>query len=1185
MLEVLEDRVVLDAQLGVEVAQTASDISDFERFESATELQQFLVDEAVDQWKDVFGTSFTRWPYTPVYFDDFGALDSPVPQTVLRNADLNAIQVAEQIDGTNVQVTGVDEADLVKTDGEYLYIANDGRLSIIDARNPSELSLAAELPLDSHAAELYVSGDRLVVLSNEPLVFYDVINLADASFPGRYSGPQTSVAIYDIADRTSPELIQETILDGSVTASRRIDDLVYLVTSDSLASPVPNIECEAPTSGTPHASTEGGTIVTHQLFAPAPYWPDAPPVTCVYETQEEYLERVEVDFLDLIMPLFETTDSSGEVVASGMISEPTDIYKPLVDDPSNLTSIVVFDLAVVAPGISASTGVMTGYSSTVYAAAENIYVATISYSGDGNVSTILQQFTIAEGGANVGLAAVGNIAGSLLNQFSIDEHEGFLRVVTSIGWSADRTNQLFVLEQLDTRLDIIGSIDEIATGESVFAVRFVGDEAFVVTFRVVDPLFTIDLSEPANPTIAGELKIPGFSNYLHPISEDLLFGLGRDEGGFRGSPQLSLFDVSDFSLPERVDNFVFDGATWSEAFYNHHAISYFPDSQIAVVPFQGSFGICIDGVDFGECYPAQASAFWVIQVDTTSDDKSIQLLGTIEHEDTPLRSLRIGDNLFTISAGSVKVTELLQPESLIDELYFGQMTFMDYLTVDVRDHEVKLDVLHNDRVGEDATIVEVGESETGASVEIAPDGKTLLYTAADHSEARSDLISYTVQSGNRRETTTVRVNITREADIDRMIRLVKRDLAERLGIVGSSHQIQVASVRRQEWPDSCLGVPSEGVACAQVITPGFKIILEHSLTNFVYHTDRSNRFIAVVDPAIETDDLIRIRAEVLDATGEPTTNLIVGEEATLRIHADDLRADALGVFAAYFDVRYDAKRLLDLSLIDHNAEFSHGVSGTIDDGGLIDEVGGFNSEANPASTLVVSIPFVANSPGELRFTTDAADITPANDSLLLGVNSRIPFDRIEFGEVVVKIMEFLHNADDPTDANMDGEMTPLDALVIMNHLNRHGAGRVNAFSTFALRSAALEAAAPQFAADVNRDGFISPIDVLMIVNALDARSRVFAEGEASAFKYEQVMDSILVPPLAASSNLPYTRPQSSAEHRIDALLTAAVNDVFPLAESIDFASELRTESAAESKEMLNGDNLFAELATNDWWQD
>lgn len=875
-----------------------------------------------------------------------------------------------------------------------------------------------------------------------------------------------------------------------------------------------------------------------------------------------------------------------------------------------MTSILVVDLSSDAGGIADSTSVLTDYASNVYASHDSIYIASNTYDGEGHTSTTIQQFDVAEDGASVDLTAVGNVRGTLLNQFAMDEHEGHLRLVTSTGWGEARTNSLFVLASQGTSLDVVGSIDDIASGESVFAVRFVGDEAFVVTFRVIDPLFTINLSDPADPTIVGELEIPGFSNYLHPISEDLLLGLGRAGDRFNSSPQLSLFDVSDFALPDRVDQFIFEGVSWSEAFANHHAISYFADSQIAVIPLFGSYRSCDGFGVVGDCEPRAKNGFWVVQIDTSSDDKTINLLGIVEHADAPLRSVRIDDNLFTISTNHVKVTELSNPDELIDEVYIGRVAFGDYFNVDERDLGKTLDVLANDHVEADASLFEVSSTAKGGIVAIAEDGKTLVYTPPEDPGVRHDSFEYTVESGGQIDSATVRVQISRESTKARMIRLATEHLVERYGIDKSEGEFQLTSAVSVDWPNGCLGVAHNDEVCTQAIVPGFKIIFEYALAQVVYHTDSGGRVVPVNDPVISSESVIQIRAEVVDAAGNPVTSLLEGESATLLIHATDLRDDPLGVFASYIDVRFDPNRAKEVGPIDHGVTFVHGNSGVVTTDGLIDEVGGFTPSGDPLSTQVVSIPFVAGVSGELRFTTEPADEKPAHDMLVFGLNSPIPRRLVEYGDVVIEVLGSLQNEVDPTDANMDGKMTPLDALVVMNHINRFGSGPVNGGAVRALRAAASDAHSRWFAADVNRDWFISPIDVLLIFNALADRHRIFAEGEAETLAYEASIPEAFASLAeerqrsgvrSQGSDVELTRPQlkvtdlgpsvsksiARTSHKTEIKPSDLLVDTRATTEVFDSSTAVvRSTRLATLEDSCDEDRLFAELATatdGAWW--
>jgi hypothetical protein len=314
--------------------------------------------------------------------------------------------------------------------------------------------------------------------------------------------------------------------------------------------------------------------------------------------------------------------------------------------------------------------------------------------------------------------------------------------------------------------------------------------------------------------------------------------------------------------------------------------------------------------------------------------------------------------------------------------------------------------------------------------------------------------------------------------------------------------------------------------------------------------------------------------------------LRVGEEARLLIYADDLRDHPEGVFAAYFDVLFDATQVAQIGPIRHGAEYINGQSGTIADGGLIDEVGGFDKPGGVSGSAGMDS---AAGSGELRFTLEAADESPAHDALLLGVDSPIPLDRIRFGEAVVEVIESLHNEADPLDANMDGQRSPVDALVIMNHLNRYGAGPVNAGAVLALRAAAEDAHAVHFAADVNRDGFISPIDVLWIINAFEARTRLHAEGESVAAPAPSPDSTSVAPvPVTAAAPLAATSPSPlPTTRRTDTLPSIDPEDLFPSADAIDFVARTHPHGAMPSEAAAHGDTFFSELesaAKDDWWQ-
>ena len=270
---------------------------------------------------------------------------------------------------------------------------------------------------------------------------------------------------------------------------------------------------------------------------------------------------------------------------------------------------------------------------------------------DASTATNIYQFDL--GDASVPLVAMGSVPGLTLNQFSLDEHDGVLRVATTNGFGDRASSGVHVLSAFGGNLQSVGSVSGLAPGERIFSVRFIGDVGYLSTFRQVDPLFVIDLANPARPRVVGELKIPGFSSYLHPLDATHLLGVGRDVDPDTGRVlglQLSIFDVSDPTAPRRPATYTFPGdgwGSWSAALWDHRALSWFPGQSILTLPVQQ--GSWWDG----------GSGLEVFKVDPAGD--GFTALGTITHETPVERGLRIGEFLYSVSAGEVKVHRLLDP--------------------------------------------------------------------------------------------------------------------------------------------------------------------------------------------------------------------------------------------------------------------------------------------------------------------------------------------------------------------------------------------------------------------------------------------------------------------------------------------------------------------------------------------
>lgn len=419
---------------------------------------------------------------------------------------------------TNVQVEGIDEADVVKTDGKYLYIGGNNVVRIVGADN-GKLSdaTAIRLTTEKNVNEIYVDGSKLVILgtrweNNYPLIdpAYSAPEEKKMSIMPYYPSKSFSfVDVYDITDPLQPVFLKGHEMEGNYQSSRKNGDIVYMVTNT-----YPN----------------GGVIL--------------PMMRDTAVSNKEFSMKLD-DVM--IMPAH---PAPGYLVISAVNVEN--------DEKTEVEAI-------------------TAFGATMYMNDSSLYLA---FNNTGTSTSIIK-FKLE--GMKVGYAGSGDVPGYLLNQFSMDEYDGNLRVATTV-WEKS-ANSLYIL---DSSLNITGSVEDLAKGETIYSVRFLGDKGYVVTFRTIDPLFVFDLSDPENPVLTGELKVPGFSNYLHPIGEDLLLGIGADTydiyrkdssgkevviGTRQGGIKFSLFDVSDMGKPKEVSKYVVgDSGSYSEALYNHKAI-------------------------------------------------------------------------------------------------------------------------------------------------------------------------------------------------------------------------------------------------------------------------------------------------------------------------------------------------------------------------------------------------------------------------------------------------------------------------------------------------------------------------------------------------------------------------------------------------------------------------------------
>lgn len=535
-----------------------------------------------------------------------------------------AAQEGVDYSGTNVQEEGVDEPDIVKTDGNTLFAVANGRLNAVDVSDPTP-RLLDTLALDpAMGHELLLHGDRLLVLSRGGFWIEPLPALAASIAP--YQPAQSVLSEVNVADPKRLRLVRTLTLDGSYVAARLVGGSARIVA----ASQVPEkLAFAQPKTGTKEdlaaATTRNRAVLASSRVSS---W----------------------------LPSYRIKQAGRKAGAPRPLVQCRHVRRAASFSGLGMLTVLTVDLTQGLAPVD-SVAVMTD-GRIVYASPESLYVATERWAdrpdpdkpteGQNGVLTAIHKFDISSP-QRTQYRGSGNVSGYLLSQWSLSEYRGVLRVVSteSPAWwgdgRGDSESFLTTLRERGGALVQAGRIGGLGKGERVYAVRFVGDTGYVVTFRQVDPLYTVDLAVPELPRVLGELKIPGYSAYLHPIGEDLLLGVGQDvsEEGRPLGTQLSLFDVSDLRRPARLYKESL-GLGWSEAESDHHAFLYWPRTGLMVIPFE------------------QRAVGYRI-----SRARGIDPAGRIEHEAGKLswtpgvrRALVVRDSVLTVSDAGVKSSSL-----------------------------------------------------------------------------------------------------------------------------------------------------------------------------------------------------------------------------------------------------------------------------------------------------------------------------------------------------------------------------------------------------------------------------------------------------------------------------------------------------------------------------------------------
>jgi uncharacterized secreted protein with C-terminal beta-propeller domain len=532
--------------------------------------------------------------------------------------------------GTNLQEVGVDEADLVKTDGERIVVISGSLLYIVSI-DDDELTVEGSIELPFWTQDLFLDGDRVIVIAGDG---YDAIPFGEVeSSYGQFPTPIVTVAQIDISDLDDPELTRTLRIDGRHVSSRMVDGAVRLVISSS------------PT-GFAWAYPEGGGLRAER------------------DAEEENRAIIRDSAVSNWLPYYIVADLEGQdrVVDEGTLLACDRTNRP--DDFSGFTTLSLVTLATGDLAVADATGVFAD-GNIVYSSGEATYVATSQWIDPlvvaegvrpSDQKTMIHKFALSPNGADY--QASGAVPGYMLSQWSMSEHHGYLRVASTDSpewWDGPESESMVtVLDTDGDELRTVGSVGGLGKGERIYSVRFFGDTGYVVTFRQVDPLYVIDLSNPERPELSGELKIPGYSSYLHPIEDDALLGVGQDaddDGLVRGL-QASLFDVSDPSDPARIDRFTMMGGH-SEVEWDHHAFLHDPSTGITVFPYERWDG----DLEKTETSPTGALVL------TVTED-GIRETGIVSHDVdganwwAPIRrSLLINGHLVTVSETGLMVSD------------------------------------------------------------------------------------------------------------------------------------------------------------------------------------------------------------------------------------------------------------------------------------------------------------------------------------------------------------------------------------------------------------------------------------------------------------------------------------------------------------------------------------------------
>ncbi|MEK6934179.1 MAG: beta-propeller domain-containing protein [Nanoarchaeota archaeon] len=584
--------------------------NDMKQFSSYEELQKFLKDkqEAASNFGSFYSGGIAETAIS-------NGITAPTASKASMTADSESGGRAEDYSSTNIQVEGVDEPDIVKNDGKYIYVLNGKKILIVNSYPAEQMKLVGQIDFNESISirNIFIKGNKIIAFGStynyEPyssgISGGEIVQDKKASSGmiapcfgrgcGGYYGEETEIYIYDISDKSMPKMVKNISIRGNYIDARLVGEFVYAVSSQYTYGKevypmmeVNGIKKEILIGDVYYYDIDNERFVFTNILsmnieneeiqnkvyltgATGTVYVSEENIYLTSEKRISYGNYYNRTIEEVILPLLPLEEK--EKVNKILISDKTDYSK--------FNEVMNF-----VREYSAS---LKGDDKSVFdqRLQKDFELFAMKLVKDSE-KTVIHKIGFDEG--KIEYRSVGEVNGRVLNQFSMDEFNGKFRIATTTGeiWNGNSLNHLFVLNE---NMNSIGSVEDLALGEKIYSVRFMGNRAYVVTFKKIDPFYVIDLSDAEKPRVLGYLKIPGYSDYLHPYDENHIIGIGKNARGgdenfawYQGV-KVSLFDVSDVENPKEVAKFdIGDRGTDSYALQDHKAFLFDKDKRLLVLP-------------------------------------------------------------------------------------------------------------------------------------------------------------------------------------------------------------------------------------------------------------------------------------------------------------------------------------------------------------------------------------------------------------------------------------------------------------------------------------------------------------------------------------------------------------------------------------------------------------------------